>query len=126
MKRSRLILRALVTLGGGVFLGGCLVDLYGGEPQIQIQVDSHRWMLESEGLGDTASPVWTVAFAPPIGAGAVTQVENLPVAGDLHLFLRLTDTLGRDTVVRDQLHAGVGEFQRLVLEDDTGGGVRIR
>jgi hypothetical protein len=126
MRLRRMIFPSLVLLAAGIGLEGCLVDLYGGEPQLQIQVDSHRWVLESEGLGDTASPVWTVAFAPPVGGGAVTQVENLPVAGTLKLFLRLSDSLGTDTTVFDRLDAGVGVFKKLVLEDDSGGRLLIR
>ena len=120
------LLASIGALVAGLTLSGCMVDLYGGDPQLQVQVDSHRWKLESEGLGDTTSPVWMVSFDPPVGGGAVTRVENLPVAGNLKLFLRLSDTLGVDTTVPYRLDAGVVDFLKLDLVDDSMGRLLIR
>jgi hypothetical protein len=126
MKSRHLVVPSLAALAVGTALTGCLVDLYGGDPQLQVQVESHRWKLESEGLGDTLSPVWMVSFDPPVGGGAVSKVQNLPVAGNLNLFLRLSDTLGKDTVVHHLLDAGVGDFLKLDLVDDSVGRLQIR
>ncbi|HXP90698.1 MAG TPA: hypothetical protein VN931_07210 [Fibrobacteria bacterium] len=126
MRLRRHLGAPIAALAAAASLSGCMVDLYGGDPQLQVQVDSHRWTLESEGLGDTTSPVWMVSFDPPVGGGAVSRVENLPVAGNLNLFLRLADTLGKDTVVPYRLDAGVGDFLKLDLVDDSIGRLLIR
>ena len=119
----------LSRLACALLLGfsGCMVDFYGGNPRLQVAVGSHRWKLESVGLGDdTSSPGWTRGFDPPVVYGGLTEVMDLPVAGDLNLYLRVRDTLGKDSAVRFHLSEEAGDFRKLRLADDSIGGLVIR
>lgn len=107
-------------------LSGCLVDLYGGDPRLQVMDASHRWNLVTVGLGDTARPDWTRGFDPPISNGKLSEVMDLPVAGNLNAYMELRDTSGTDTFVSFALSAEIGQFRKLSLEDDSAGRLRIR
>jgi hypothetical protein len=113
MKPSYLLLALLLGLSG------CLLDLYGGNPRFQVTNASHRWKLESVGLGDTSKPGWTEQFDPPVVFGGLTQVLDLPVAGDLKIFLRLRDTLGIDSVAHLRLSVEAGDFRKLEIAEDS-------
>lgn len=105
---------------------GCMVDFYGGEPRLQVGNGSHRWNLQSVGLGDTAKPGWTRGFDPGVAYGGLTEVMDLPVAGDLKLFLRVRDASGLDSVVLWNLTLEVGDFRKLQMVDDSIGNLKIR
>lgn len=107
-------------------LSGCMVDFYGGNPRLQVLDGSRRWKLESVGLGDTAEPVWTRGFDPPVAYGGLTEVMDLPVAGDLNLFLRLRDTLDKDTTILHPLSEGAGDFRKIEMADDSAGILILR
>jgi hypothetical protein len=112
----------------GLLLGfsGCMVDLYGGNPRLQVAVGSRRWKLESVGLGDTSKPGWTEEFDPLVTYGGLTQVMDLPVAGDLNLFFRLRDTTGKDSVAQFLLKEDAGDFRKLEMWEDSTGSLGIR
>ena len=105
---------------------GCMVDFYGGDPRIQVANGSRRWNLESVGLGDTAEPGWTQGFDPRVAYGGLTEVMDLPVAGDLKLFLRVRDTSRRDSVLLWHLTAEAGDFRKIQMVEDSIGKLMIR
>lgn len=118
---------ARLALWGAILcVCGCMVDLYGGNPRLQVVNDSPRWKLESAGLGDTARPGWTLGFDPPVAHGGLTQVMDLPLAGELKLFLRLRDATGRDSVVFFLLSEEAGDFRKLQMVEDSSGRLRVR
>lgn len=112
----------------GLLLGftGCMVDFYGGDPRLQLSNGSRRWNLESVGLGDAARPGWTRSFDPHVAYGGLTEVMDLPVAGDLKLFLRVRDTSGRDSVLLWHLTEEAGDFRKLQVVEDSIGDLKIR
>ena len=105
---------------------GCMGDFYGGEPRLQVANGSRRWNLESVGLGDTANPGWTQGFDPRVAYGSLTEVMDLPVGGDLKLFLRVRDTSGQESVLLMQLTEKAGDFRKLQMLEDSTGVLRIR
>lgn len=107
-------------------VSGCMVDFYGGNPRLQLADGSRRWTLLSAGLGDTARPAWTRSFDPPVVRGGSTEVMDLPVAGDLTLFLRLRDTLGEDSAVWIHLKEDIGDFRKLEIGENSSGALDIR
>ena len=121
MKASPLVWACLV-LG----TSGCLVDLYGGDPRIQVSNHSHRWTVRSVGLGDTARPGWSKSFDPAITFGALTEAMDLPVAGRLNLFVRLRDTSGLDSAITAPLSVDAGDFRKLQLVEDSVGNAILR
>lgn len=121
MKRSS-VTWAVIAAG---LLSGCMVDLYGGNPRIQVSNEAPRWRIRSVGLGDTASPLWRESFDPLIHSGATTRVMDVPVAGTLKGFLELRDSLDRDSLARIQLRLDDGAFQKWEMSEDSMGRLRI-
>lgn len=119
-------LALLLTLLGACLLSGCLVDLYGGNPRIQVSNQAPRWRIRSVGLGDTADPLWSESFDPLIQPGAMTRVMEVPVAGQLRGFVGLRDSLGRDSVAWLRLNLEDGAFRKLEMSEDSLGQLRIQ
>jgi hypothetical protein len=107
-------------------VSGCLVDLYGGDPRIQLSNQSHRWTIRSVGLGDGAKPGWSKTFDPAIAYGGLTQAMDLPVAGRLNLFLRVRDTSGADSLITAPLSVEAGDFRKLQMVEDSTGEALLR
>jgi len=105
---------------------GCMVDFYGGDPRLQMFNGSRRWNLQALGLGDPAKPGWTRGFDPAVAYGGLTEVMDLPVAGDLKLFFRVRDASGRDSVLLWHLTEEAGDFRKLQIVEDSIGNVEIR
>ena len=108
-------------------LGGCLADLYGGNPRLQVENHSARWKLRMVGLGsDSSTRLWSARFDPAVEPGSTSPVVELPVCGTLDLFLALRDSAGRDSVARTSVRVDLGDFEKLRLDEPDEGGVRIR
>lgn len=101
--------------GAAVVLGmsGCLLDLYGGDPRVQIK-NSSAFQVETIGIGLASDPTWKHDLEPVLGTGKSSEVVDLPAAGDLRLWIRVTDTARTwDTVLVNELSIGVGGFRLL-------------
>lgn len=122
MKRSSI---AWAGMAVGL-LSGCMVDLYGGNPRIQVSNEAARWRIRSVGLGDTVSPLWRESFDPLIRLGGTTRVMELPVAGSLQGFIELRDSLDRDSVARLPIRLEDGAFQKWELSEDSLGRLRVQ
>lgn len=98
---------------GALALSGCLLDLYGGDPRLQCKNSSTREVV-AVGIGDPADPTWKRDLDPVLGPGSSSEVVDLPVAGDLRLWVRVADTARDwDTVVFHPVHFEVGQFRLL-------------
>lgn len=107
-------------------LGGCLVDIYGGNPRIQVENGTRGWRIARLGIGDTGTAVWARTFDPLVQPGSSSEVVESPIAGNLHLFLVLRDSGSTLRVLRPLVRLEVGGFCRLALDTDSIGGLRIR
>jgi hypothetical protein len=103
------------TLGavGVLGLSGCLLDLYGGDPRLQCK-NSSSVQVSAVGIGDPDDPTWIHELDPLLLPGKSSEVIDLPVAGDLRLWVRLTDTARQwDTVLLHPIGFEAGQFQLL-------------
>jgi len=114
----------LALLGIGLF-SGCMVDLYGGNPRLQVSNDASRWRIRHVGVGDTADPLWRESFDPLIHSGSTTRVMEIPVAGAIRVFVGIRDSLDRDSVAQVQLLVEDGEFRKLEMTEDSLGRLRV-
>jgi hypothetical protein len=105
--------------------GGCLLDLYGGQPRLRIRNTTASDTVEIVGVGDTALPGWTCAFDPAVAPGKSSSTVDLPVGGDLNLFLRVRHADGQDTVVLHGVSVGAGDYVELDVADGAAGGIAV-
>ena len=120
MRASRLVLLFAFCL-----ITGCMVEMYGGNPRLQVANNATRWRVRSVGVGDSANPVWREAFDPLIGYGATTRVLEVPVAGRLRVFVEIRDSLDRDSVAHFSVLLEDGGFQKLEMSEDSIGRLRV-
>jgi hypothetical protein len=103
-----------------VVLSGCLLDLYGGDPRVQIK-NTSAFQVRAVGIGAASDPTWKHDLDPVLLSGRSSEVIDLPAAGRLRLWVRVADsTAAWDTVLVDELSVGVGDFRLL----EVSGGVR--
>lgn len=101
----------LLAMAG--LLGGCLVDLQGGMPRIQFK-NSSAFRVTSTGIGDPDDPTWSHELEPVLKPGKSSEVIDLPVAGALDLWVRLSDsTSSWDTVLVRRIDLDLGDFELL-------------
>jgi len=109
MKIHRALLGAVGILG----LSGCLLDLYGGDPRLQCK-NSSLLQVSQVGVGEPDDPTWKRVLDPLLMPGKSSEVIDLPVAGELRLWVRVTDTARRwDTVLVYPIGFDVGQFRLL-------------
>ena len=111
--------------GSILVLQGCILDLYGGNPRLQIENQAAGWRVDQVGIGDTLQPVWYSVFDPPVVSGTSSAVVESPVAGRVRLHLRLRDTTG-DTLLQTEVQLQEGDFLKLLVDLDSNRSVRIR
>lgn len=101
-------------------LGGCILDLYGGVPRIQLRNSTTSYRIESVGLGPLQNPTWSHALDPALKPEALSEVVDLPSPGTFDLVVRAS--LDQDTfLVRTRLDVSAGDYRRLeITEDETG------
>ena len=102
-------------------LGGCLLDLYGGPPRVRIRNSTSADTVKLVGIGDADSPGWTQAFDPAVAPGKSSSTVDLPVGGELNLFLRVRDSAGTDTIVPRRVSVGSGGYLELEVATDSDG-----
>lgn len=102
-------------------LGGCLLDLYGGSPRVRIRNSTASDTVELVGIGDPESPGWTCAFDPAVAPGKSSSTLDLPVGGELNVFLRVRDSAGTDTTVLRRVSANAGGYLELDVATDSVG-----
>lgn len=91
-------------------VSGCLVDLYGGDPRLQFK-NSSDFLIRSVGIGDPDNPTWKHDLDPALKPEKSSEVIEMPVAGDLRLWIRVSDTaMSRDTVLTRVESFEIGEF----------------
>lgn len=94
-------------------LSGCLVDLYGGDPRLQLK-NSSVFQVKTVGVGDPDNPTWTHDLEPILKTGKTSEVIDLPVSGDLNLWIRVSDTTTSwDTVLVRPQGFEIGAFRLL-------------
>lgn len=105
--------RALGGVAVVLVMSGCLLDLYGGDPRVQIK-NSSAFQVQAIGIGPASDPTWKHDLDPVLGTGRSSEVVDLPVAGDLRVWIRVTDSARIwDTVLVDELSIEVGQFRLL-------------
>ena len=105
---------------GMIGLSGCLLDLYGGDPRLQCK-NSSLVQVRAVGVGDPDDPTWTHDLDPLLMPGKSSEVIDLPVAGDLRLWVRVTDTARHwDTVLVYPIRFDVGQFRLLEVSGSNG------
>jgi len=89
------------------------VDLYGGDPRLQLK-NSSAFLVKAVGIGDPDNAAWTHDLEPILKSGKTSEVIDLPVAGDLNLWIRVSDTATSwDTLLIRPQAFDVGEFRLL-------------
>ncbi|HQF54092.1 MAG TPA: hypothetical protein PK208_03130 [Fibrobacteria bacterium] len=97
-------------------LSGCLVDLYGGDPRLQLK-NTSAFPVKTVGVGDPDNPTWTHDLEPVLKTGKTSEVIDLPVAGDLNLWILVSDTAaGLDTVLLRPQRFDLGGFRLLEVK----------
>lgn len=99
-------------------LQGCLLDLYGGDPRVQMRNRCGTYRVEELRAGDPDQPAWSRVFDVPVDSGKVSEVVDLPMAGDLRMSVRLVSVSGGDTVVPFALSTDVGGFVQVDVWED--------
>ena len=103
----------------GLPLSGCLVDLYGGDPRLQFK-NSSAFLVRSVGIGDPDRPAWKHDLNPVLKTGKSSEVIDLPAAGDLHLWVLVSDTGNKwDTLLVREMSFEVGNFEQLEITGET-------
>ncbi len=112
--RGRFALKpAVIGVLGLLSLSGCLLDLYGGNPRLQVK-NSSAFLVRSVGIGEAEDPTWKHDLDPILKSGKSSEVIELPVAGTLRLWIQLGDTTTAwDTLLIRTLDIEAGAFQLL-------------
>ena len=108
------MIRRNLAMGIGIAaLSGCLVDLNGGDPRLQLK-NTSVFLVKTVGVGDPDNPTWTHDLEPVLKTGKTSEVIDLPVAGDLNLWILVSDTAaGLDTVLLRPQRFDLGGFRLL-------------
>lgn len=107
---------AFVLAFGAATLSGCLVDLYGGDPRLQLK-NSSVFQVRTVGVGDPDNPTWTHDLEPILRTGKVSEVIDLPVAGDLNFWILVSDTTTSwDTILVRPQRFDLGGFRLLEVK----------
>lgn len=106
-------------------LTGCLGELYGGDPRIQLRNRSGAGKIVDLRLGDADRPAWTHAFDPQVDSAGISEVVELPAAGELRFSVRVTGA-SVDTVISFQRRIPVGGFCQVEIARDTDGTFRAK
>jgi len=114
-----------IALVSVAILDGCLVDLYGGDPRLQVRNRTGGGKVIDLRLGDSLRPGWVHEFDPPVDSGQFSEVLELPAAGELLLRARVTGP-SLDTVIAFRRRVVVGEFCLVEISRDPDGRVRAR
>lgn len=100
-----------ILAAAALLVSGCILDLYGGDPRVQIR-NSSGFFVRTIGIGNPSDPSWKHDLDPLLKMGKSSEVIDLPVAGDLRMWIQVTDTLGVwDTVMVREQSFDVGEFR---------------
>jgi hypothetical protein len=106
-------------------LSGCLGELYGGDPRIQLRNRSGGAKIVELRLGEPTRPAWQHEFDPSVDSAGLSEVVELPAAGELRFTARLTgDSL--DTLVSFQRRVPVGGFCQVEIARDPDGLFRAK
>lgn len=110
-----------------VFLAfeGCLGDLYGGDPRIQLRNRSGAVKVVDVRLGETSRPAWKHEFDPQVDSGGISEIVELPAAGRLRLAVRVAGG-SLDTVVEFERTIPVGGFCQVELAKGSDGLFRLK
>lgn len=93
-----------------VLTSGCLIDLYGGDPRLQFK-NSSAFLVQSVGIGDVDNPPWKHDLDPALKPEKSSEVIEMPVAGSLRIWIRVSDTAKTwDTVLTRLEEVDFGEF----------------
>jgi hypothetical protein len=106
-------------------LGGCLLDLYGGDPRLRVRDATACDTVLSVGLGDPSDPAWSRSFSPAVAPGKSGETVDLPVGGRLQLFVLVRDSAGNDTALARTIDDEAGDYVELDVAD-TGAGPFLR
>ncbi|MBK9575870.1 MAG: hypothetical protein IPO40_02230 [Fibrobacteres bacterium] len=106
-------------------LFGCLGELYGGDPRIQLRNRAGGGKIVDLRLGDPDRPAWSHAFDPQVDSAGISEVVELPAAGDLRFSARVTGT-SLDTVISFQRRIPVGGFCQVEISRDADGRFRAK
>ena len=115
-------MKAWLVLGGAaLWLTGCLVDIYGGDPRLQIK-NSSLFYIRSTGIGNPDNPTFFHELDPVLRPEKNSEVIELPAAGDLHFWVRVSDSAKSwDTVLQCVRSVDIGQFQIIeVLGEQRG------
>lgn len=86
-------MRRILPLLALPFLGGCLLDLWGGSPRLQVRDDDTLASVAAVELYGTDSvAVWRQDFEPAVAPGALSRVFDAPESGALRLRIVWTDS----------------------------------
>lgn len=97
-------------------LSGCLVDLYGGDPRLQLK-NSSVFQVATVGVGDPDNPVWTHDLEPILKTGKASEVIDLPVSGNLDFWILVRDTAASwDTLLVRPQDFELGGFRLLEVK----------
>lgn len=118
-------MRPWIALLAFVVFQGCLGDLYGGDPRIQLRNRSGGAKIIDVRLGDLARPAWKHEFDPQVDSGGISEIVELPASGQLRLAVRVMgDSL--DTVVEFQRRIPVGGFCQVEVSRGADGLFRAK
>ena len=111
--------KGMVLCGlAGLLVTGCLIDLYGGDPRLQFK-NSSAYLVRSVGIGDADNPTWKHDLDPALKPEKTSEVIEMPVAGDLRIWIRLTDTAEIwDTLLIRTESFEIGEFNLIEVSGE--------
>lgn len=121
MKYREFLIVGLAT----AWVSGCLGDLYGGDPRIQVRNRSGGGKVVELRLGDPARPGWSHEFDPSVDSAGLSEVVDLPAAGELRMWAHVTGP-SLDTLVYIQRRIPVGGFCQVEIDRDGQGRWRAR
>lgn len=100
---------------------GCLVDIHGGDPRLQIK-NSSSFIVRSTGIGDPQKPTFIHELNPALKPEKSSEVIELPAAGRLNLWIRISDSAKNwDTVLYRPHSIDLGEFQTIEVSGEQRG-----
>ena len=120
--RKRTLVSAMVAVSA---LFGCLGELYGGDPRIQLRNRSGGGKIVDLRLGDAVRPAWSHEFDPQVDSAGISEVVELPAAGDLRFSARVIGP-SLDTVIYFQRRIPVGGFCQVEISRDADGRFRAK
>jgi len=103
------------------WLTGCLVDIYGGDPRLQVK-NSSLMYVRSVGIGDPDKPSFLHEMDPVLKPEKSSEVVELPAAGDLKIWVKVSDSAKSwDTILVCPRSVDLGEFEIIEVSGEQRG-----